>query len=220
MKDSKKGITFPYLIHRNDAEIENEISQKREQNAQVCKHLTELYNEICKWCGREMSLTSFFDYLLEGEHEMELLETYRQVNNLPKQVKAEKISEVFRVPDYSGILQRSINLQKSSGIEAFYSDNGIRSPQISEKEKNAIVQKHSFFVYDKESLLIFTATKHICTALNILNLDLHDTLSQNKTGVGQIKQALPDIAKFIVANPVLDGSNKREFSVNFAAFSK
>ncbi len=139
MKDSKKGITFPYLIHRNDAEIENEISQKREQNAQMCKRLTELYNEICKWCGREMSLISFFDYLLEGEHEMELLETYRQVNNLPKQVKAEKISEVFRVPDYSGILQRSINLQKSSGIEAFYSDNGIRSPQISEKEKNAIV---------------------------------------------------------------------------------
>lgn len=221
MKNSSKSPSFPFLIHRNDAEIENEIGQMRERRADTAKRLTELYSDLCAWRGNPISLVGFFDYLFEDEHERQLLEMYRQANKIPQQVKSEKIKEVFHVPDYSSILQRSIFYHGYNGaILKFYTANGIKAAPITEKEKEAIIQKHSYFVFNEQELLKFKAAKLICEALNIVNFDINEGLTTNKTAISQIRQAVPDIAKYITANPDLTGSNKRFFSVNFAAFSQ
>ena len=223
MQHPKATVKLPFLIYRNEKEIEAEISEirsKREENAQA---LREFIMMFCQWDG-ERKLGGITDYVLSmafsGTFEEILIETWLVERSISTQhLNLTTARELYSIPDYSHLLKAAERLRCIDNIKQYYDASGtaIDPPEVTKEEKQNIIDSHSFYIRTEAKYRIYSTLLLLCEYANAINFELSNCSSISK---GNLVTVVPlEYKRFIDAKKE-GNSLKQYFFPKYTAFAE
>jgi hypothetical protein len=175
MDNIKNTRTLPFLIHRNENAIESEKATIAEKHETIVGQLSQLKAALSDWMRKDVTNLELFEFIGKGDYQHELLRVYGEQNNVPSNVKLSKYMELYNVPSHSFIItiSQSLALHPRSFLKS-YVDKTTESffvPELTEKEKAGIIEKHSIYIYTEADLRLYEAFEGLCRFINYANIE-------------------------------------------------
>ena len=175
MENIKKTRSLPFLIHRDENAIESEKATIAEKHETIVGQLSQLKAALSDWMRKDVTNLELFEFIEKGDYQHELLRVYGEQNNVPSNVKLSKYMDLYNVPSHSFIItiSQSLALHPRSFLKS-YVDKTTESflvPELTEKEKTGIIEKHSIYIYTEADLRLYEAFEGLCSFINYANID-------------------------------------------------
>lgn len=221
MINFKDTVKFPFLVHRFEQKIENEIANLRSERSEIAIRLKRLAEALTVWYGQPYKGPETIHFVMIGD-EMELLVVWGNQNDISPKIKIEKYLEMFDIPDFSGILEDA-NFLAEKGEDVLLPFVDEKSGEIIElettkAEKDAIVEKHSVYIHNQRDYDMYVGLSLLCEAANVLNLKWND-LKGNRIEKVDLVNILPiELKKYILREQPEEDSLRRRLALNFDWF--